>query len=225
LLVRHCPCLSPSPTPDPHAHSQVFQCLPSSHAGLDLHGNTYWEFHDAITTGRMRRIVEYPSNVQYSDVKLTPQWHQWLRHTRQHPPSLTEQSQDLVRQEQLKVLAQRADERWNSKESYLDAPREQKRLPATQIKDAGGYTGDVDDSGKGVQNLVSGQDDFMDAEQQTPTSQSHDQPSRAPTPRDSTSRVREQPKQRDDPWKRARGGPSEEWQPQAWSGENAQPRR
>lgn len=34
-----------------------------------------------------------------------------------------EQQQDLLRQQQLKQLAKRADERWASKPSVLDAPR------------------------------------------------------------------------------------------------------
>ena len=91
----------------------------------------------------MRRIVEYPRSTHYSDVKFSPQWHQWLRHTRSDPPSLTEQSQDLVRQEQLKILAARADARWAAKPSYLDGPERQQALPATAIKDPGGYTSEV----------------------------------------------------------------------------------
>ena len=59
----------------------------------------------------------------FSDVNITPQWHQWLRHTRASPPSLYEQQQDVIRQQQLKMLAKAADERWESKASVLDAPR------------------------------------------------------------------------------------------------------
>jgi NADH:ubiquinone oxidoreductase subunit len=96
------------------------------HTGLDLEGNTYWEFRDTLFSqqGRLRRIVQYPPSLHYSDVtsKISPSWHQWLRHTRPDPPSLTEQSQDLVRQRNLKILAAQADERWNAKKSYLDAP-------------------------------------------------------------------------------------------------------
>lgn len=73
----------------------------------------------------MRRIVQYPPATQYSEVtsKITPAWHQWLRHIRESPPSLTEQAQDLTRQSHLKVLAAQADARWNAKESFLDSPK------------------------------------------------------------------------------------------------------
>lgn len=80
----------------------------------------------------MRRIVQYPRDTQYSDVtqKITPAWHQWLRHIRESPPSLTEQAQDLTRQAQLKVLAAQADARWEAKESFLDSPKMQQPQPA-----------------------------------------------------------------------------------------------
>ena len=99
--------------------------------GLDLQGNTYWEFRDTLNPGRMRRIVQYPPSTQYSEVtsKITPAWHQWLRHIRESPPSLTEQAQDLTRQAQLKVLAAQADARWNAKESFLDSPKAQQQQP------------------------------------------------------------------------------------------------
>lgn len=79
----------------------------------------------------MRRIVQYPPSTQYSEVtsKITPAWHQWLRHIREAPPSLTEQAQDLTRQSQLKVLAAQADARWNAKESFLDSPKMQQTQP------------------------------------------------------------------------------------------------
>ena len=54
---------------------------------------------------------------------LPAAWHQWLRYTRAEPPSIQEQQLDVQRQSQLKVLAQRADERWASKPSMLDKPR------------------------------------------------------------------------------------------------------
>jgi len=50
-------------------------------------------------------------------------WHQWLRHTRLHPPSLSEQQADITRQIQLKQRVKLADERWAAKASVLDRPR------------------------------------------------------------------------------------------------------
>ncbi|CAG8027785.1 unnamed protein product [Penicillium salamii] len=98
--------------------------------GQDLKGNTFWEFNDVMNAARMRRIVRFDPKTHFSDVQVTPQWHQWLRHVRQHPPSIQEQQQDLVRQAQMKELARLADERWASKPSYLDKPKTEP-LPQT----------------------------------------------------------------------------------------------
>jgi NADH dehydrogenase [ubiquinone] 1 alpha subcomplex assembly factor 2 len=73
----------------------------------------------------MRRIVKHSKgrHVSYSDVKLSPQWHQWLRHTRDEPPTLLEQQAEVQRQERMKQLAAEADERWRSVPSFMDKPR------------------------------------------------------------------------------------------------------
>jgi hypothetical protein len=39
-------------------------------SGMDLSGNTFWEFTDQINIGRVRRIVEYDKRAHYADVKL-----------------------------------------------------------------------------------------------------------------------------------------------------------
>jgi len=39
-------------------------------SGMDLTGNTFWEFTDQINIGRLRRIVEYDKKAHYADVKL-----------------------------------------------------------------------------------------------------------------------------------------------------------
>jgi NADH dehydrogenase [ubiquinone] 1 alpha subcomplex assembly factor 2 len=194
--------------------------------GLDLSGATFWEFADKLSPDphRMRRIVQYPRNVHYSDVssQISPAWHQWLRHTRADPPSLQEQSQDLVRQEQLKILAAQADARWAAKKSYLDAPGEQRRqpVPALRLKDPGGYTeetrpdGRAVDEGSGAEgrlgsSVESSQAEVPQSEMQTPDGKRH--------PFTRGERARRTIKDKiEDPWKKARGGPSEEWQPQAW---------
>ncbi|KAA6413796.1 MAG: NADH:ubiquinone subunit [Lasallia pustulata] len=111
-------------------------------AGSDLLGNTFWEFKDSLNANRFRRIVNYNPRAHYSDIHITPQWHQWLRHTRATPPSLTEQRLDLTRQQQLKQLARLADERWAAKPSFLDDPRKMAQAgPATLPRDSGGYEG------------------------------------------------------------------------------------
>ncbi|MCJ1442537.1 MAG: hypothetical protein MMC23_003033 [Stictis urceolatum] len=117
--------------------------------GMDLQGTTYWEFRDQINVGKMRRIAKHPRSRDYSDVEVSPQWHQWLRYTRNEAPTLQEQQQDVQRQKQLKQLAQLADERWNSKASYLDAPQKTAQAgPATRPLDRGGYVAQTEEEEK-----------------------------------------------------------------------------
>lgn len=91
--------------------------------GQDLAGNTYWEFKDALKAERYRRIVRYTKRTHLSDAGVSPQWHQWLRHTRPEPPSIQEQSADLTRQAQLKHNAALADARWAAKAQYIEQPK------------------------------------------------------------------------------------------------------
>ncbi|MCJ1279314.1 hypothetical protein MMC21_007138 [Puttea exsequens] len=90
--------------------------------GSDLAGNTYWYF---APTGAAipRRIMRNNPQIPYSDLDISPMWHQWLRHTRRSPPSLHEQRADVTRQIQLKHNAQLADARWSAKPRLVDAPR------------------------------------------------------------------------------------------------------
>ncbi|MCJ1282719.1 hypothetical protein MMC26_002044 [Xylographa opegraphella] len=165
----------------------------------DLSGNTFWEFKDSLTAGRLRRIAEADPRVHYSDIKLSPQWHQWLRHTRADPPSLEEQQLDIQRQAQLKQLARLADERWAAKPSFLDAPKERSQPgPATLPRDPGGYVGQTEpDEKEGVRNLVAGVDDMVES--------------------NNDSKVTQQYKGKDNPWKTRKGNPGEDWQPAAWT--------
>ncbi|KAI9881589.1 MAG: hypothetical protein M1830_000153 [Pleopsidium flavum] len=154
---------------------------------MDLAGNTFWEFKDALNANRLRRIVNYNPTTHYSDIQISPQWHQWLRQTRPTAPSIQEQQADLVRQAQLKHLARLADERWASKPSFLDKPKEQPS-PATVPRDPGGYAGQTEPGEReGVRNAVG-------------------------TPAEVGEKVR-----KENPWKRQRGGAGEEWQPEAWT--------
>ncbi|KEF54307.1 uncharacterized protein A1O9_09473 [Exophiala aquamarina CBS 119918] len=90
--------------------------------GQDLHGNTFWEFKDAINHNRWRRIVQAGRKTHHSDVKISPQWHQWLRQTRPDAPSIQEQMADVQRIEQMKHNARLADERWAAKPKYIEKP-------------------------------------------------------------------------------------------------------
>ncbi|KAH1318521.1 hypothetical protein LV164_000328 [Aspergillus fumigatus] len=174
--------------------------------GTDLSGNTYWEFKDSLNAGRYRRIVKYNSKTHYADVQVThftAQWHQWLRYVRADPPSLEEQQQDVIRQIQIKKLAQLADMRWASKPSYLDKPQTQQPGPATRTSDATLHPpmGAVGEGPKS-HNAISG----AEATKTTGTTTS------APTPTpDVTSRAKE------DPWAKARTSDGENWQPESWT--------
>lgn len=212
--------------------------------GLDLQGNTFWEFRDTLSSHkyRMRRIVQYDSSVHYSEISVSPQWHQWLRHTRSSPPSLAEQAQDLVRQENLKILAAEVDRRWAAKPSFLDAPGRQasQPLPALEARDSGesqelGSNNAV--VGEGLEDRVQGINTALVQPRDSPDITGVGE-MLAPNGlgnhfvgRTEENKAREggqQPKENkaaQDPWKKARGGPSEEWQPMAWDGNIAASRR
>ncbi|KAH8597911.1 hypothetical protein B0O99DRAFT_70060 [Bisporella sp. PMI_857] len=171
--------------------------------GLDLHGNTFWEFRDQLNSHRhrMRRIAEYPSGTHYSEVNISPQWHQWLKHVRQEPPSIQEQTMDVIRQRNLKVLAAQADARWEAKGSFLEKPKQARvSLPGDLER------GEIGEQDVAVSNKMGG----VAAKNSNATRQQVGEASGAKRP--------EVVKQADDPWKQARRGPSEEWQPQSWDG-------
>ncbi|OQE24551.1 hypothetical protein PENSTE_c007G07294 [Penicillium steckii] len=92
-------------------------------AGVDLSGNTFWEYKDDLNATRWRRMLKPDPKMHLSDVQVTPQWHQWLRHVRENAPTVQEQQQEVARQMQIKQLARLADERWASKPSFLDKPQ------------------------------------------------------------------------------------------------------
>lgn len=189
----------------------------------------------------MRRIVQYPSNTQYSDVQghISPAWHQWLRHTRNEPPSLTEQSQDLVRQRNLKILAAQADARWAAKPTYLDAPDKSQPRPSTRIRGPEGYSSKTDTEPhleRGTTSLQSGgrllsgsemEGTHSAGEGMLSTSVRTQQPGQVGrnSGNEDTRSGEEQrkavvmaeEKRKDNPWKTSRGGPSEGWQPEAWN--------
>jgi NADH dehydrogenase [ubiquinone] 1 alpha subcomplex assembly factor 2 len=176
----------------------------------------------------MRRIVKYPRSVHYSEIKIPPQWHQWLRHTRQDAPSIAEQEQDVVRRENLKILAAQADARWAAKASFLDHPGQARgqALPATEevgVRDLAdgkpGHTVQGTDTKVGS-GMAGGQKGEQAGTTEVPGREQHRLNERVVTD--------DKPKQKkfkEDPWKKARGGPSEEWQPEAWDGNIAPTKR
>ena len=119
------------------------------------------------------------------------QWHQWLRYVREHPPSLEEQQQDLIRQAQIKQLARLADERWASKPSFLDKPKTQQ--PTTPTGASQPSTSPTTESPQDVSAPA------------TPSS----------TPKPAAAKP-EPPKE--DPWAKANSGnPGDTWQPESWT--------
>lgn len=152
---------------------------------------------------RWRRIVQYPRDTHYGEVKVPPQWHQWLRHTREAPPSIPEQHAEVRRQQQMRLLAAEADARWAAKPSLLDqgSPGQAgagQPLPALGSRAArgGGGQEEVPEGGTRRDAVASGADQQQQQQQ-------------ASAARDAEKK---------DPWAQSRrGGPSEGWQPQAWS--------
>ncbi|KAK1831766.1 hypothetical protein QBC39DRAFT_433868 [Podospora conica] len=162
--------------------------------GMDLHGNTFWEFSPpgAAATDRRRRIVQYPAKVHHAEVTVSPAWHQWLRNTRADPPSIEEQRADVVRQERMKLLAAEADARWAAKPRVMDAPRPKQEIVG------GAVGGSVQGQGRegGEVEEAKGRGETWE--------------------RMKKKAEGEGGKPVDDPWKRSRGGPGEEWQPEGW---------
>ncbi|KAK2732242.1 hypothetical protein CKAH01_02188 [Colletotrichum kahawae] len=168
--------------------------LTRSVPGRDLQGYTYWEFREqrGDGPGRFRRIVHYPRSTYLSDVKVSPLWHQWLRHTREHPPSLEEQSKEIVRQERMKMLAAQADARWEAKPRVMDAPGQATGQPLPAL------------------NTAQRQPIAPELESANETTTTESIPTQS-TPKASAAKK----KYGHDPWEQAKG-PGEAWQPQAW---------
>lgn len=160
-----------------------------------MYGNTFWEFKDTLNVdpGRMRRIVKYPRSTHYSEVKVSPLWHQWLRHTREQAPSLQEQTRDVVRQERMKVLSAEADARWEAKPRVTDAPGKETGQPKPALNTARTQPNAPEETDVNQERAVRDR-----AGAQEPDA------------------VARKTKAGQDPWQKARG-PSEGWQPEAWT--------
>lgn len=133
---------------------------------------------------------------------------QWLRHTRADAPTIEEQQQDLVRQDNLKQLAARADARWAEKESFLDSPQATAQTqPQLQPRDRGGYVqATEEESRQGVMNAAG------DSREVTGSIQGRDV---------DKGRFKGETKDKDSPWARweaqKKGAPSDTWQPESWN--------
>lgn len=132
---------------------------------------------------------------------------------------------DIQRQEQLKVLAAQADARWAAKGCLLDAPGHQREQPVPALRVGGDMAGlktdgQVMEERQPTNVAADGSGEGIQAES-SPESQTKRHPltareQRAPAPAPEAMTAKEQ-QEKEDPWKNhTRGGPSEDWQPQAW---------
>ena len=129
-------------------------------------------------------------------------WHQWLRYQRPTPPTLAEQRLDVARRQRMKVLAAEADARWAAKPSFLDRPAATQDMPPPPSAAADIAQNDTADTTTTTTQVK--QKPVAGAEKKTQTQEEEDKA---------------------DPWKKATAsGPSEEWQPAAWSPTNARKR-
>lgn len=139
---------------------------------------------------------------------------------------MTEQSQDLVRQAHLKVLAAQADARWAAKPSLIDMPdgasgRQRGHVvPALRAGDPGGYRQEERPDMMAVKEGIIAEGEVGNNVEGSQTEEHVNQMQSPDRKRHSFARgerahqaIKEN---KEDPWKKARGGPSEEWQPEAW---------
>ena len=140
-----------------------------------------------------------------------------------------------MRQENLKILAAQADARWAAKRSVLDAMEERGRHSAAlegkvpveyaEVAEAQNQHGVMSSIDVGLKDRVPGESSDAGAESagqmQAPDGIRH-QFVRGFGHDKST--LEKGKKEKQDPWKQARGGPSETWQPESW-GSIATPRQ
>ncbi len=180
---------------------------------------------------RNRRIAKYHRSTHYGDVNVSPGWMQWLRHTRFEPPTLEEQQQELQRQARIKLLAARADERWASKPSALDAPDKQQPIQVLESRDP--KSGVVQMNAQQEVRSRGGESRSAEARSEAIERPAHEmradvtpgeETPQAAEPTDAPAfkakkrlRINKEPKE-DSPWKQAQSGnPGDDWQPKAWT--------
>ncbi|KAG7051797.1 NADH-ubiquinone oxidoreductase assembly factor N7BML [Colletotrichum scovillei] len=191
LPCRHVPFPVPGPSiPIVNVRGELTRSI----LGRDLQGYTFWEFRESRGNGpgRFRRIVNYPRSTYLSDVKVSPLWHQWLRYTREDPPTLEEQTREAFRQERMKVLSAQADARWEAKPRLTDAPGQQTGQPLPSL------------------NTARSQPTAPELEAANTNAKTTEPPEDQAQPATDAKK-----KYGKDPWAKA-SGPSEGWQPEAW---------
>ena len=115
---------------------------------------------------------------------------------RPDPPSIGEQKAEVARQERIKILAAQADARWEAKPKVM--------------QDTGSSSGARLPIGPAVPSVEGKSSPGEAADTGATTTQSVERPAR--------KEAEESAETKADPWARARArGPSEDWQPEAWT--------
>jgi NADH dehydrogenase [ubiquinone] 1 alpha subcomplex assembly factor 2 len=151
---------------------------------------------------------------------------QWLRHTRHDPPSLAEQQANVVRQEQIKVLAARADARWAAVPSALDAPDKQQPMQMLESKDSssGIKQMNVDQETREHTETPHESIDGIKQEDIADEKFAHDEAhgtvgdTNANAPTLKTRTVMREPIAKDSPWQKpGTANADQAWQPESWT--------
>lgn len=173
----------------------------------------------------MRRIVQQNGRGGHaSDVKVSPQWHQWLRHVRQHPPSQAEQVADVVRLRELKARAALADQAWAMKGKIVDTGKASRSVGLGGKRDNTLAAGGVGEARVPAFDAGHGQampDEGMERQKNEGhgARRSGNEAERGADDTAATTSTTSTGKQeKDDPWRQARRNPGEEWQPKSWGG-------
>jgi NADH dehydrogenase [ubiquinone] 1 alpha subcomplex assembly factor 2 len=137
---------------------------------------------------------------------------------------MTEQHQDLMRQERMKMLASQADARWASKPSALDAPDKQQPMQMLKSRDPDSGVGqtnsdqEIRDRAEPPRTL--GEQEAKPQPVVEDPEIAHEMPRHPPVPvaddapaTQPRKKTRKEPK--DSPWKQAET--TKDWQPQGWS--------
>ena len=87
--------------------------------GFDLDGNSFYESYNPLTPHKMRRTVKYIKDGHYTDNNVTPQWMQWLRHTRTEAPTESELLQEVHRIQATRQNAFLISQKWDEEKTRL----------------------------------------------------------------------------------------------------------
>ena len=150
---------------------------------------------------------------------------------------MEEQRAEVERQRGVKILARLADERWKSKPSFLDKPKDgriQESDSGTLLRDRGGHAAFEGQpqlegtQGSGVLSPVAGDEGIdglppMEAGQATLPGGGIES-EKAPVARERGMKGISDKGKGTNPWDVNRGGPSEEWKPQTWDPSAVKPR-